>query len=256
MKLASWNVNSIKMRSAAAQAWLAESNTDVLLLQEIKCETDKFPSADFHGAKYEHVTACGQKSYNGVAAIARRPFEVIAEKLDGDENDAQARYLEIKINNLHIINIYAPNGNPVGTEKFDYKLAWLARLEARLKFLLQNNLPFVVMGDYNIIPGENDCHDPAAWMGDALYQPESRAMYRRLIHLGLTDAVRMFYPTQHLYTFWDYQGGAWSKDFGIRIDHILMSPTVADRCTAAGVDKTPRGQEQPSDHVPVWVELK
>lgn len=225
-------------------------------MQEIKCETDKFPTADFQTTEYKHVTACGQKTYNGVAVAARRPFEIIIDRLPGNDADEQARYMEIKINNLHIINIYAPNGNPIGTEKFDYKLAWLTRLENRLKELLQNNTPFIVMGDYNIIPNEDDCYDPKAWMGDALFQPESRAVYRRLINLGLTDAVRMFHPKEHLYTFWDYQGGAWSKDFGIRIDHILMSPSVADRCIAAGVDKTPRGKEQPSDHVPVWVELR
>lgn len=256
MKLASWNVNSIKIRNEAARAWLAESNTDVLLLQEIKCETDKFPAADFHGMKYEHVTACGQKTYNGVAAISRRPFEVIHTALPGDDGDAQARYLEIKMNNLHIINIYAPNGNPIGTEKFDYKLKWLARLEMRLKELLNANLPFIVMGDYNIIPEDIDAHDPAAWMGDALYQPESRAMYRRLINLGLTDAIRMHHPKDEIFTFWDYQANSWARNNGIRIDHILMSPAVADRCTAAGVDKNPRGKEQPSDHVPVWVELR
>ena len=256
MKLASWNVNSIKIRNEATREWLRESNTDVLLLQEIKCETDKFPGTDFHAAKYEYVIACGQKAYNGVAAISRRPFEVIHSALPGDDGDAQARYLEIKTNNLHIINIYAPNGNPLGTEKFDYKLAWLARLEARLTELQRANAPFIVMGDFNIIPEDNDCYDPAAWTGDALFQPESRAAFRRLINLGLTDAVRMFYPTEHLYTYWDYQGGAWSKDFGIRIDHILMSPGVADRCVAAGVDKTPRAKDQPSDHVPVWVELR
>ena len=256
MKLATWNVNSIKVRGAAVREWLAEHQPDALLMQEIKCETDKFPSAEFVATKYEYTAAVGQKSYNGVAVVARRAFDVVHTALPGDETDTQSRYLEIKINNLHIINIYAPNGNPLGTEKFDYKLAWLARLELRLGELLANNIPFVLMGDFNIIPKNHDCHDPNAWLGDALFQPESRAAYRRMINLGLTDAVRMFYPHEEIFTFWDYQGGAWQRNHGIRIDHILMSPTVADRCSAAGVDKSPRGKEQPSDHVPVWVELR
>ena len=281
MKLASWNVNSIKIRANAVRDWLAEHAPDAILLQELKCETAAFPAEIFHAAGYEHTLAVGQKAYNGVAVIARRPFEVILDKLpiltrhpgagrDPDQNmqgwapafagvteeDVQARYLEIKINNLHIINIYAPNGNPIGTEKFAYKLAWLKRLQTRLEALIKENKPFVIMGDYNIIPETADCFDPAAWMGDALFQPESRAAFRSMINLGLTDAIRMFYPHETLYTFWDYQGGAWNNNLGIRIDHILMSPAVADRCMAAGVDKAPRGREQPSDHVPVWVELR
>jgi len=256
MKLAAWNINSIKIRAPAVESWLGEHQPDVLALQEIKCETAAFPADIFRAANYEHSQAAGQKAYHGVAMISRRPFEVIYAALPGDEADAQARYLEIKVNNLHVINIYAPNGNPVGTEKFIYKLAWLARLEARLAELMKNLTPFVVMGDFNIIPEERDCHDPIAWQGDALFQPESRAAWRRLINLGLTDAVRMFHPRNEIYTFWDYQAGAWARNHGIRIDHILMSPTVADRCTGAGVDKSPRGRDQPSDHVPVWVDLR
>ncbi len=256
MKLATWNVNSIKIRAAAVAEWLAEHQPDVLALQEIKCETAAFVADTFHAAGYAHVLPIGQKSYNGVAMISRRPFETVLTALPGDETDAQARYAEIKINGLHVINIYAPNGNPVDTEKFPYKLGWLTRLEARLRELMRHNMPFVVMGDYNIIPTDIDCYDPIAWQGDALFQPESRAAFRRMVNLGLTDAVRMFHPRDELYTFWDYQAGAWQRNNGIRIDHILMSPAAADRCINAGIDKSPRGREQPSDHVPVWVELR
>jgi exodeoxyribonuclease-3 len=256
MKLATWNVNSIKIRAPAAAAWLTEHAPDVLLMQELKCETAAFPAEAFRAAGYEHISAVGQKSYNGVAVVSKRKFDVLHEALPGDAGDAQARYQEVCINGLHIINIYAPNGNPLGTEKFPYKLAWLARLQARLEILTRENKSFIVMGDFNIIPEDRDCYDAAAWMGDALFQPESRAAYRRMINLGLTDAIRMFAPTEHLYTFWDYQAGAWQRNHGIRIDHILMSPAAADRCIAAGIDKSPRGREQPSDHVPVWVQLR
>jgi len=256
MKLATWNVNSIKIRSAAAREWLGEHQPDVLLMQELKCEAAAFPADDFHATGYEHIHAVGQKTYNGVAMVSKKKFDIVLEKLPGDEADAQARYLEIKINNLHIINIYAPNGNPLGTEKFTYKLAWLARLQSRLAELMKNNTPFILMGDFNIIPGDRDCYNPAVWMDDALFQPESRAAFQRMVNLGLTDAVRMFAPQDEIYTFWDYQAAAWQRNHGIRIDHILMSPAVADRCAAAGVDKFPRGREQPSDHIPVWVELR
>ena len=256
MKLATWNVNSVKMRGAAAAAWLGEHAPDVLALQELKCETAAFPAEVFRAAGYEHSLVVGQKAYNGVALVARRPFEVVQTTLSGDADDTQARYAEIKLNNLHIINIYAPNGNPIGTEKFTYKLTWLARLQARLEDLMKTNTAFIVMGDFNIIPTDQDCHEPNAWAGDALFQPESRAAFRRMMNLGLTDAIRMFHPQEELYTFWDYQAGAWARNHGIRIDHILMSSSVADRCTAAGVDKSLRARDQPSDHVPVWVELR
>jgi exodeoxyribonuclease-3 len=256
MKLATWNVNSIKVRHETVREWLAQAAPDLLLMQELKCETSAFPAEIFRAAGYEHIHVVGQKAYNGVAIVSRRPFKVVLDTLPGDTADEQSRYLEIIINNLHVMNIYLPNGNPLGTEKFHYKLAWLARLQQRLETLTRDAKSFIIMGDFNIIPEDHDCYNPAAWYGDALFQPESRAAYRRMLNLGLTDAVRMFYPRENLYTYWDYQGGAWSKNFGIRIDHILMSPSVADRCAAAGVDKTPRGKTQPSDHVPVWVELR
>jgi exodeoxyribonuclease-3 len=256
MKLASWNVNSVKIRAPAVCEWLAAAAPDVLLMQELKCEAAAFPADAFRAAGYEHHHIVGQKTYNGVAIVSRRPFEIVLESLPGDETDAQSRYQEITINNLHIINIYAPNGNPLGTEKFPYKLAWLARLQVRLETLSRENKSFVVMGDFNIIPEARDCYEPAAWAGDALFQPESRAAWRRMVNLGLTDALRMHHPDEQLYTFWDYQGGAWQRNFGIRIDHILMSPTVADRCADAGADSAPRAKEQPSDHVPVWLALR
>ena len=258
MKLATWNVNSIKVRLEAATAWLKEAVPDVVVLQEIKCVDENFPTAAFEELGY-NCAVHGQKTYNGVAILSRRPLEDVTPRLPGGDSDDHARYLEAIVpgeqGTVRVASIYAPNGNPIGTEKFTYKLGWLERLTARAKALLTLEEPLALMGDYNIIPEPDDVWDPKAWMGDALFQPESRAALRRLEYLGLTDAFRVCHAEPHQYTFWDYQAGAWQKDHGIRIDHILLSPQAADRLKGSGIDKHVRSWDKPSDHVPVWCEL-
>jgi exodeoxyribonuclease-3 len=258
MKLATWNVNSIKVRLEAATAWLKEAVPDVVVLQEIKCVDENFPTAAFEELGY-NCAVHGQKTYNGVAILSRRPLEDVTPRLPGGVGDDHARYMEAIVPGengmVRVASIYAPNGNPIGTEKFPYKLAWLERLTTRAKALLELEEPLALMGDYNIIPEPDDVWDPKAWLGDALFQPESRAALRRLEYLGLTDAFRACHTETHQYTFWDYQAGAWQKDHGIRIDHILLSPQAADRLKGSGIDKHVRGRDKPSDHVPVWCEL-
>ena len=258
MKLATWNVNSIKARLEAAVAWLKQAVPDVVVLQEIKCTDDTFPAASFEELGY-NCAVHGQKTYNGVAILSRRPLEDATPRLPGADHDDHARYIEAIVPGargmVRVASIYAPNGNPIGTDKFAYKLAWLERLAARAKELLALEEPLALMGDYNVIPTPDDCWDPKAWIEDALFQPQSRAALRRIEYLGLTDAFRACHAETHQYTFWDYQAGAWAKDHGIRIDHILLSPQAADRLTACGIDKQVRGREKPSDHVPVWCEL-
>ena len=252
MKLATWNVNSLKSRLPHVLDWLAAHKPDFLLLQELK--GTELPEMELQAAGYT-LTAVAQKAYNGVAILSRAPVTVIHQALPGDPSDDQARYLEVEQNGTRIINIYAPNGNPIGTEKFAYKMAWLGRLHTRLADLRATGADFLIAGDFNIIPEDKDCYDPAAWAGDALFQPEPRAAYRALLHLGLTDALRALHPQPDLYTFWDYQAGAWPQNKGIRIDHILLSPRLADRLAACAVDKAPRGLDKPSDHTPVLIEL-
>jgi exodeoxyribonuclease-3 len=224
------------------------------MLQEIKCLTDDFPHMEVTAQGYNAV-AVGQKTYNGVALLAKHPITDVVTSLPGDEGDTQARYLEASVGDLRVATIYLPNGNPSGTEKFTYKLGWMDRLTARAKELLASEKPVVLGGDYNICPRDEDVYNPALFANDALCRPESRARFRSLINLGYTDALRALYPNEHLYTYWDYQGGAWPRDLGLRIDHLLLSPQAADRLTAAGVDKTPRAEEKASDHTPAWCEL-
>ncbi len=252
MKIASWNVNSIKARKEYVLQYLQDKSLDVLMVQELKGL--EFPAEDFAAIGYE-TAAVTQKAYNGVAVFSKKPITVILDQLPGDETDEQARYIEFETNGLRLINIYLPNGNPVGTEKFTYKLAWMARLRERLKELKDNNIPFAIGGDFNIIPEDKDCHNPKAWAGDALKQPESIAAYRALINLGLNEAYRIYNKSPGEYTFWDYQAGAWQKDNGIRIDHFLLSPEIADRIQNCTIDKTPRGWERPSDHTPIMIEI-
>lgn len=252
MKIAIWNVNSIKARLEHVKKWLGDAAPDILMIQELKGEA--FPAEVFEALGYQSA-AVGQKAYNGVATLSRYPIQVIAEALPGDDGDIQARYLETEINGVRFINIYAPNGNPVDSEKFPYKLAWLDRLTAHVMRLRIDNVPVVIGGDYNIIPEDKDCYDPKAWINDALFQPESRRKYRTLVNLGLTDAYRVFDRGSGAYTFWDYQAGAWPANKGIRIDHFLVSPSIADRLKACHIDKTPRGWDKASDHTPVVVEI-
>lgn len=252
MKIAIWNVNSIKARLDHVVNWLKEAQPDALMIQELKGL--EFPVDTFRAIGY-HTHFVGQKTYNGVATLTRGPATKGLEKLHGDEADEQARYLEIEQGGITLINIYAPNGNPVDTEKFTYKLAWLDRLQQRLSDLRAAAVPFLIGGDFNIIPEEKDCYDPKAWVDDALFRQESRQAWRRLTYLGLTDALRINNNAAEQYTFWDYQAGAWPQNKGIRIDHFLLSPVIADRFISCTVDRTPRGWDKASDHTPVILEI-
>jgi exodeoxyribonuclease-3 len=258
MKLATWNVNSVKARLDAAVAWLKEASPDIVCFQEIKTTDDAFPAQAFEDLGY-NCAVHGQKTYNGVAILSKRPMEDVTPRLPRGDADDHARYIEAVIPGdkgvVRVASIYAPNGNPVGTEKFTYKLGWMERLATHAKDLLAHEEKALLMGDYNVIPESHDCWDPKAWLEDALYQPESRAALRRLENLGYTDAFRACHTEPNQYTFWDYQAGAWQRDHGIRIDHILMSPQAADRLKGCGIDKHMRGRDKPSDHVPVWCEL-
>jgi exodeoxyribonuclease-3 len=258
MKIATWNVNSIRIRVEAAVQWLNEAQPDVVCLQELKCTDDQFPKEPFEALGY-NCAVHGQKTYNGVAILSKRPIEDATPRLPGGDTDDHARYIEAVIpgerGTIRIASIYAPNGNPIGTDKFTYKLGWLERLKIRAKELLALEEPVAMMGDYNVIPMPDDVYDPKTWLKDALFQPESRAALRRVENLGFTDAIRACHHEPHLYTFWDYQAGAWQKDHGIRIDHIMLSPQAADQLKGSGIDKQVRGREKPSDHVPVWCEV-
>ncbi len=249
MKIATWNVNSIKAREDHVRQWLDSVQPDVLIMQELKGL--EFGYA-FEG--YE-VQAVGQKAYNGVAILSKEPCTVILNKLPGDETDEQSRYLEVDYKGWRLINIYLPNGNPVDSEKYPYKLAWMARLHAHLKDLRAQDIPFLIGGDFNVIPEERDCWDPAVWIDDALFKIETRQAYRRLLNLGLTDAFRALNDLPRQYTFWDYQAGSWAANKGIRIDHFLLSPPLADRLKSCTIDTTPRGWDKASDHTPILVEL-
>lgn len=254
IKIASWNVNSIRARLEHVKDWLKLREPDVLLLQELK-GTD-FPAEVFRELGYESV-AVPQKAYNGVAILSRHPIEEVSRTLADDDGDSHARYLEVIIGGIRIVNIYLPNGNPVGTEKFEYKLAWMDRLHRQMAAWLVQDLPTLVGGDFNVIPEDIDCHKPSSWMRDALFQPESRGRYRGLLALGYTDAFRSLHPGEGgQFTFWDYFRQAFEVNRGIRIDHFLLSPNLANRLEACEIDKGPRAQEKPSDHTPITVTLR
>ena len=257
MRLATWNVNSVNARLETVLAWFEAASPDVAVLQEIKCIDEKFPTEAFERLGY-NVAVHGQKTYNGVAMLSKTPMEDIRRGLPGDETDEQARYIEAVVSGprpVRVIGIYLPNGNPIGTEKFAYKLAWMDRLNRHVRELLPLEEPMVIAGDYNVIPFEQDVEKPQDWLGDALFQPESRAAYRALQNLGLTDAYMAADGAPGGYTFWDYQAGAWQRNNGIRIDHALLSPQAADRLVRVDIHRNVRGGEKPSDHVPVVVEL-
>ena len=258
MKIATWNINGVKARIEQLKGWLAAVGPDVVCLQEIKSVDEGFPASDIEALGY-NVAVHGQKGFNGVAILSRFRLEDVQRGLQGEPEDVQSRYLEAVVclptGALRVASIYLPNGNPIGTDKFAYKCRWMERLELRMRELLAHEEPFVLAGDYNIIPEPADAKDPTLWTGDALFQPESRAAWRRFVALGLTDALRACHPEPGVYSFWDYQAGAWQKNNGIRIDHLLLSPQAADLLRGAGVDKGPRGTEKPSDHTPVWIEL-
>jgi exodeoxyribonuclease III len=257
MKIATWNVNSINARLEHVLSWFRDTAPDVVALQEIKCVDEKFPTEAFESLGY-NVAVHGQKTYNGVALLSKYPLEDIQRGLPGDDTDEQARYIEALVaapRPIRVGGIYLPNGNPVDTDKFRYKLAWFERLTDRARAWLAIEEPLALIGDYNVIPQPADCHDPAAWAGDALFRPESRQALQALTHLGFSNAVEARGSDPHAYTFWDYQAGAWQRNNGIRIDHILLSPQAADRLVGCEVDRDVRGREKPSDHVPVIAEL-
>lgn len=253
--LATWNVNSINARLPTIIEWLKAHQPDIICMQEIKCVDDAFPRLEMEALGYQ-CAVHGQKTYNGVALLSRFPMSDISERLPGDDEDEQARYLEATIEPedaapLRVVSLYLPNGNPVNGPKYDYKLDWMKRLRARAKELLTREEAVVLAGDYNVIPRDIDVHDPNAWEGDALYRPETHAAFRAILHDGWTDAFEALDGRGGQYSFWDYQGGAWPKDHGIRIDHLLMSPEATDRARGIAIARAARGMEKPSDHVPV-----
>ena len=253
MRIASWNVNSIRARLEHVTTWVKANRPEVLFLQELK-GTD-FPAVVFRDLGYESAAAT-QKGYNGVAVLSLSPIETVSTALAGDEADTHARFLETTIQGIRMINIYLPNGNPVGTEKFAYKLAWMDRLGKQMSGWLENNLPVLVGGDFNVIPEDIDCHKPASWIHDALFQPEPRARYRAFLELGYIDAFRSLHPGEAgQFTFWDYFRQAFEHNRGIRIDHFLLSPNLAERLKGCEIDKSPRAMEKPSDHTPIIVEI-
>ena len=257
MKIATWNINGVRARIDTLKTWLAQAQPDVVCLQEIKSVTAAFPAEEIESLGY-NLAVHGEKGFNGVALLSKTPLEDVRRGLPGDDADAQARYVEATTVSgqtaVRVASIYLPNGNPLGP-KFDYKLAWMNRLLGHARGLLEDELPLVLAGDYNVIPEPIDARNPEQWTGDALFQPQSRAAFRSLLNLGLTDAVRACHAEAGLYTFWDYQAGAWNKDHGIRIDHLLLSPQAADRLRGVSIEKHVRSWDKPSDHVPVMVEL-
>ena len=260
MKIATWNVNSVRARLPRIVEWLENFNPDIALFQELKSTDDAFPYLEIEDCGY-NVAVSGQKSYNGVAILSKSPIEIERHSLPGDQSDTQARYIEAITFGIRVGSIYLPNGNPsqnpdgTDTEKFKYKLKWMERLFLHIKSLLLHQEPIVMGGDYNICPTDQDVYDPKAFTYDALCRTESRNLFRSIINLGITNALRVFELAPNIYSYWDYQRGAWSKDNGLLIDHLLLSPSAADMLRSAGIDKEPRGKEKPSDHTPVWCKL-
>jgi exodeoxyribonuclease-3 len=258
MRIATWNVNSIRQRLDNMVAWLKERGPDIVCLQEIKCVNEAFPREAFESLGY-NVAVHGQKAFNGVALLSKLPFDEVAPGLIGDKDDEQARFLEALVSTkagvLRVVSLYLPNGNPPNTDKYTYKLKWMDRLIAFSRERLKLEEPMLLAGDFNVIPTAADARRPDAWTNDALFLPPTRERFRALINLGLTDAIRAASDARDLYTFWDYQAGSWAKDDGIRIDHLLLSPHAADKLIDAGIDRHVRSWDKPSDHVPVYVDL-
>ena len=255
MKIATLNVNGVNGRLAVLLRWLAESEPDVVCLQELKAPDEKFPAIAIREAGYGAIWH-GQKSWNGVAILARGAVPVERRRgLPGDLDDTQSRYIEGTVNGLQIGCLYLPNGNPAPGPKFDYKLRWFERLAAHSAVLLTAGIPVVLAGDFNVMPTELDVYKPERWVDDALFRPEVRQAFHRLVAQGWTDAVRAFHPGERIYTFWDYFRNAWGRDAGLRIDHLLLSPSIAGRLVAAEIDREVRGWEKASDHAPAWITL-
>ncbi len=259
MRIATWNVNSIRQRMDSLQAWLKEREPDMVCLQEIKCTDDAFPREPLEALGY-NVAVHGQKTFNGVALLSKLPFDEVAPGLIGDDGDVQARFLEALVSAkqgvVRLVSLYLPNGNPAPGDKYTYKLNWMDRLIKFSRDRLTLEEPFVLAGDFNVIPEARDARRPESWVTDALFLPATREKFRALTNLGFTDALRAASDDAGLYTFWDYQAGAFQKNDGIRIDHLLLSPQAADRLTDVGIDRHVRGWDKPSDHVPVWVDLE
>jgi exodeoxyribonuclease-3 len=254
LKFATFNVNGIGARLPRLLEWLAAAKPDVVGLQEIKTETERFPTQALQAAGY-HALVHGQKGFNGVAILSREPAEEVERRLAGDDEDVQSRWIEARVLGVHFACLYLPNGNPVPGPKFDYKLGWMDRLAVRAAELMATEAPVILAGDWNVCPTDADVARPEAMREDALLQPESRARFRQLNAAGWTDAIRAARPHGECYSYWDYQAGAWQKNWGLRIDHLLLSPAAADRMQDCGIDRHMRGEERASDHVPVWVEL-
>lgn len=259
MKIATFNINGVKARINALTDWLKESAPDVALLQEIKSVDEGFPREIIEDLGYT-VETHGQKGFNGVAILSKLPLEDVTRGLPGDDTDEQARWIEATVigdtQAVRVCGLYLPNGNPVPGPKYDYKLAWMERLYTRGQALMADEMPALMAGDYNIIAQPEDAKRPEVWTEDALFRPESRAAFRKVVNLGFTEAFRSRTHGPGHYSFWDYQAGAWEKDNGIRIDHFLLTPQCADLLTDCWIEKEVRGREKPSDHVPVWVDLK
>jgi exodeoxyribonuclease-3 len=259
MRIATWNVNSVKQRVENLTAWLKERAPDLVCLQETKCVDEAFPREPIEALGY-NVAVHGQKTFNGVAILSKRPFDEVTPGLPGDPEDDHARFIEAVVSTergaIRIASIYLPNGNPVNSDnKYSFKIKWMKRLYHYIHERLELEEPLILAGDYNVIPAPEDVYNPPAWTEDALFRPQTRESFRALTSLGLTDSIRAVSDAPGLYTFWDYQAGAWQKNNGLRIDHILLSPRAADRLTAAGIDKHVRGWEKPSDHVPVYADF-
>ncbi|MBT4880606.1 MAG: exodeoxyribonuclease III [Alphaproteobacteria bacterium] len=258
-KIATWNVNSIRARLPNVEAWVREAQPDVLLLQETKTIEETFPKTTFEDLGY-NMAIVGQKSYNGVAILSKSPIEDIRSELPGDPLDVEARYIEVVTGNVRVASVYVPNGQEVGSQKFEYKLRFLDRLYDHMKTLLTYDESLVVGGDYNIAPTDDDVHDPVGWEGKILCSDHERAAFRKILYLGLTDALKEFHvssgiPKDQLYSWWNYKGRRWDQNEGLRIDHLLVSPQAADRLKDVQVDRLPRGEEKASDHTPVWCSL-
>ena len=258
MRIATWNVNSVRQRLDHLLTWLRETSPDVACLQEIKCVDEQFPREAIEALGYNVVTH-GQKTFNGVALLSKLPFDETRPRLAGDDDDVQSRFLEgvvsLKHGVVRVACLYLPNGNPANTEKYPYKLKWISRLIEYSRERLKSEETFVLAGDFNVIPAPHDVHNPAAWVDDALFRPQTREAFQTLLGLGLTDALRAVSDAPGEYTFWDYQAGAWQKNNGLRIDHLLLSPQASDRLSGVGIDRHVRAWEKASDHVPVWIDL-